>query len=73
MKPSTDPWFNAYRNLLRAVIDHAGKEGIGQTVYYDNGLANKALNLNKTSLVYADACQTSSYDFNNVSIGIRYC
>lgn len=36
---------------------------------YTNNDAQNALNTNKPSLVYGDACTTSSYDYNNKSIG----
>ena len=36
---------------------------------YTNNDAKNALNTNKPSLIYGDACTTSSYDYNNNSIG----
>ncbi len=38
-------------------------------VVYDNSDASSALNINKPSLVYGDACSTSSYDENDNNIG----
>jgi len=41
------------------------------TNFYDNGDAITPSNINKTSLIYADACSTSAFDINNISIGER--
>jgi hypothetical protein len=46
-------------------------QGSGVTNIYSNVLALGTLNINKPSLVYADACTTASYDYNDNSIGER--
>lgn len=40
-------------------------------IYYRNTDASSSTNINKTSLIYADACTTSSYDKDDYSIGER--
>ena len=39
------------------------------TNFFNNGDANSASNINKISLVYASACSTAPYDYNDNNIG----
>ena len=42
-----------------------------KVTYYSNSYALSSSNINKPSLIYADACTTSSYDKDDYSIGER--